>query len=125
MHGILPELKILDASLIAISPEKSDNSLSMKEKLELPFPVLTDVNGEVMKKYKVSWRLPEVIKENYKKHLNRDYMLINAGAGWELPIPATFILDKTGKIIFKHLNLDYTKRLEPKKILEVLKNYKK
>jgi peroxiredoxin len=113
-------MKKLNASLIAVSPEKPDNTLSMQEKLELPFPVLTDVNGEVMRRYKVSWKLPEEIKENYMKHLNRDYKLINEGAGWELPIPATFILDRKGKVIYKHVNADYTKRLEPNKLLEVL-----
>ena len=120
MHGILPEMKKINASLVAISPERPDNTLSMKEKLEIPFPVLTDVNGEVMRKYKISWKLPDFIKENYIKHLQRDYTLINAGAGWELPVPSTFILNKKGEVIFKQLNLDYTKRLEPKKILEVL-----
>jgi peroxiredoxin len=110
----------LNTSLIAISPEKPDNSLSMKEKLELPYPVLTDSNGEVMRNYRVSWKLPEEIKENYIKHLNRDYTLVNAGAGWELPVPATFVLDRTGKVTYKYVNADYTKRLEPTKILEVL-----
>jgi peroxiredoxin len=117
-------MKKLNASLIAISPEKPDNTLSMTEKLGLPFPVLTDVDGEVMRKYKISWQLPEEIKENYRKHLNRDYTLINAGAGWVLPIPATFILDKNGKVRFKQINLDYKKRLEPNKILEVLEGIK-
>jgi peroxiredoxin len=121
LHGIIPELKKLHASLLAISPEKPDNTLTMKEKLELPFPVLTDINGEVMRKYKVSWKLPEEIKENYIKHRNRDFTLINAGAGWELPIPATFILDRTGNILYKYVNADYMKRLEPNKILEILK----
>jgi peroxiredoxin len=113
-------MKKLNASLIAISPENPDNTLSMTEKLELPFPVLTDVNGDVMKRYRVSWKLPEEIKENYVKHLNRDFTLINEGAGWELPVPATFIIDRKGNVRYKHVNADYTKRLEPNKILEVL-----
>jgi peroxiredoxin len=113
-------MKKLNASLIAISPEKPDHTLSMVEKLELPFPVLTDVSGDVMRRFKVSWELPIEIKENYLKHLKRDYTLINKGAGWVLPVPATFIIDRKGTVRYKHVNADYTKRLEPNKILKVL-----
>lgn len=117
-------MKKSNTSLIAISPEKPDQTLTMKEKLELPYPVLTDVLGEVMRKYKISWKLPAEIQENYIKHLNRDFTLVNEGSGWELPVPATFILDKQGHVVYKQVNLDYTKRLEPSKILEVLKEMK-
>jgi peroxiredoxin len=120
LHGIVPELKNLHTSLIAISPEKPDNTLTMQEKLELPFPVLTDVVGDVMRKYKVSWELPTELKESYLTTRNRDFTSINAGAGWELPIPATFIIDQNGRIAFKYVNPNYIERLEPSKILEVL-----
>jgi peroxiredoxin len=122
LHGILPDIKNLSGSVIAISPEKPDNTLTMLEKLELPFPVLTDVNGDVMREYKVAWKLPEEIKENYIKHMKRDYTIINSGAGWELPIPATFIINQNGEIVFKYVNADYTKRLEPSEVLKVLKS---
>lgn len=115
-------MKRLGASLIAISPEKPDNTLSMVEKLELSFPVLSDVKGKVMRDYKISWKLPEKLKEQYLTLLKRDFTIINEGAGWELPIPATFILDKDGKVRYHYVNVDFTKRLEPAKILEILKD---
>jgi peroxiredoxin len=123
LHGILPELQQLGASLIAISPEKPDNSLTMIEKLELTFPVLTDVHGQVMKDYKVAWSLPEDLKEKYIRLLNRDFGLVNQGAGWMLPIPATFIIDQQGKVKSCYVNADYTKRMEPAQIIETIKSF--
>lgn len=121
MHGIIPELKNLHTTLVAISPEKPDNTLSMQEKLELPFPVLTDVSGSVMRDYQVSWKLPDELKESYLTTRNRDFTLINSGSGWELPIPATFILDQNGKIMYKYVNPNYMERVEPRTILEELR----
>jgi peroxiredoxin len=109
------------ASLVAISTEKPDNSLNLIEKHQLQIPVLSDVNGSVMKKYNLAWEMSNTLRELYIKHLNRDFNEINNGAGWVLPIPATIVIDRHGVIRESHVNEDYTKRMEPSQVLEILK----
>lgn len=81
----------LHASLIAISPQLPDNSLSVKEKHSLKFPVLSDVGNSVAEAYGIVIRIPDELQEVYRErgvdlaHINGDEARTN------LPIPATFI----------------------------------
>jgi len=40
--------------------------------------------------------------------------------GWLIPMPATFVVDRTGIIRYAFVNADFTKRAEPDEIVEVL-----
>lgn len=92
----------------------------MSEKLHLPFPVLTDVVGDVMKSYRISWQLPQELQEKYVSVRNRNFDLINLGAGWSLPVPATYIIDREATIRHVQINIDYTQRMEPEEIVRIL-----
>jgi peroxiredoxin len=45
----------------------------------------------------------------------------NGDESWELPIPATYILDRNRDVIYASANPDYTERPEPSEILSRLK----
>ncbi|MDP5275823.1 peroxiredoxin-like family protein [Chengkuizengella axinellae] len=62
----LPEIKALGAQLIAVSPQTPDNSLSMKEKHELAYPVLSDLGSKVIEEYNLLFRLPDYLIDVYK-----------------------------------------------------------
>jgi peroxiredoxin len=117
----LPEIQSFDASLIAISPENPDQSLSVVEKHNLKFPVLSDAQGEVMQQYNLVWTFSDELKEHYKKIFNLD-LAERTKAGWVLPVPATLVIDRNGVIQESFVNPDYTKRLEPSRIIEVLRS---
>src|SRR4051795_1978707 len=87
LQRVLPEIVQMGASLVAISPQLPDNSLSTEEKNQLTFPVLSDVGNTVAKRFGIVFTLPTA-----NLAIARDLTEINgeAGAG-ELPIPATFI----------------------------------
>jgi peroxiredoxin len=44
----------------------------------------------------------------------------NGDESWELPIPATFILDRDATILYESANEDYTERPEPEEIVTSL-----
>jgi len=46
--------------------------------------------------------------------------MANGDDSWTLPIPATYIVDRDGAILFVHANEDYTERPEPLEILSFL-----
>ncbi|MDQ8183466.1 peroxiredoxin-like family protein [Pelagicoccus sp. SDUM812005] len=116
----LPEIKKLGATLVAISPEVPDESLSPEAIANLTFPVLSDQDAQVAAKYGIAWQVPELILEHMRADRNLDLKQINNGNGSVLPIPATFVLDGQGIVRWRHVDVDYRKRAEPDDILAAL-----
>ena len=117
----LPEIQSLGASLVAISPQTPDNSLSTVEKNELTFEILSDVGNQVIRKFGLIFTLPEELRPIYKG-FGIDVAAHNGDATFELPIAATYVITPDGRVIHAFVDPDYTKRLEPKEVVEVLRN---
>ncbi|MDQ2177885.1 peroxiredoxin-like family protein [Marinifilum sp. D714] len=120
LQQFLPEFENLGTKLIAISPEKPDNSMSTVEKNELKFEVLTDTDNKLARDFGIVFEFPEYLDEAYngfgldlKKHNNSKKV--------ELPLPATYVVDQTGTIRYAFADEDYTMRANPEDILEALK----
>ena len=117
----LPEIRDLGARLIAISPEKPDASLSHAEKLHLEFDVLSDVGNQVSGQYGLIMAVHESLRPLYLQW-GIDLPAANGDDSYELPVPATYVIDATGRIRSAHIDKDYTKRMEPEDILLALKS---
>ena len=63
-------------------------------------------------------------EEIYKQYMEWGINLeaSNGNSDRELPMPATIITNTEGVVIHVFTDTDYTKRIEPEEILEVLKN---
>jgi peroxiredoxin len=121
LQKVLPEIKSHNANLLAISPELPDYSLTTREKNELEFSVLSDPNNQVAKKFGLVFEAAKELIPLFKENFDWDLVTINGTETVELPIPATYVVDKEGIVQFTFVNSDYTQRAEPEKILEVLK----
>ncbi|WP_079476282.1 peroxiredoxin-like family protein [Marinococcus halophilus] len=110
------------ATLIAVSPETPDASLSTKEKNELEFTVLSDEGNHAAKRFDLVFPMPDYLIEVYQQS-GLDVAGHNGNEDWELPKPATFVIDPSGKIVFAEVDSDYTKRTEPSKVVEIASNY--
>jgi peroxiredoxin len=66
LQRALPQIKELGASLIAISPQLPDNSLSTEEKNSLTFPVLSDVGNVIAQRFGIAFRLPDELLKSYE-----------------------------------------------------------
>lgn len=117
---VLPEIKNAGAELIAISPQTPDASLSTKEKDELDFFVLSDEGGEIARAYDLLFKLPDELIELYKKS-GIDLPAHNGNESWELPKPATFVVNRQGTIVFSHVDSDYKKRTDPEEVIAIIK----
>lgn len=106
---------------MAISPELPDYSLTTKEKNKLEFLVLSDPEGTVAKQYNLVFKLPAYLLEIYQQ-FGLDVAGHNGNSLWELPAPATYIINQSGEIKYASVDPDYTKRKEPSEIVEILKN---
>lgn len=109
----------LGASLVAISPQTPDESLSTAEKNALAFPVLSDSGSAVAKSLGIAFDLADELRPIYTRfgHALPDR---NGTDSWALPIPATFVIDRDGVIAFAFVDTDYRNRLEPADIIAVL-----
>ena len=121
LERILAELKGTGASLLAISPQLPDNSLCTEVKNSLHFPLLSDVGNVVAKRFGIVFELPDELLALYKGSQHELAKMNGPTGGRELPIQATFILDRTGTVRLSFVDEDYTKRMDPDTILETLR----
>ncbi|MBF2054321.1 MAG: AhpC/TSA family protein [Candidatus Sericytochromatia bacterium] len=118
---LLPELQALGAQLIAISPEQPDHSLSLKEKQSLEFEVLSDSDNQLAKQLGLVFELSLDLDQLYQQVLQANVAERNGSTSPQLPMPATYVLNRAGDIVLAHVQEDYAQRLEPAEILAALK----
>ncbi len=114
----LPDFHKAGASLLALTPELPDKSLSTSEKHNLEFEVLSDVGNTVAKEYGVVFQLMKEVADVYQKGF--DLHSYNGDESNELPLAATYVIDKNGIIQYAFLDADYRKRAEPDAIISAL-----
>lgn len=114
----LPEFRARGASLLALTPELPDRSLSTQEKHELTFEVLSDVGNEVARRYGVVFKLTDDVAAAYQKAF--DLHGYNGDESDELPLAATYVIDQQGVIRYAFLDAEYRNRAEPADILVAL-----
>ena len=116
----LATIQSLGAQLIAISPQLPDQSLSLKEKENLEFPVLSDVGNKVAEKFGLGYVLPEILRPVYAKW-GLNIPAANGDNSFKLPVPATYVIDKNRNIVLDFIEINHTQRLEPSSIIDALK----
>ncbi len=122
LQGVLPEVQELGATLIAISPEKPDHGIVATEKNKLTFPVLSDLVNKVARQFGIVFQVGQELKDLSENTFKNDLAARNGDDSYELPVPATFVIDTTGIIRFAHVDVDYMLgRAEPEAVLAALK----
>lgn len=117
----LPAIRKAGASLVALTPELPDKTLTTTEKNSLGFEVLTDLNHKVAREYGIAFELTDEVRELYQKHFDLAvYNGKDAGNG-TLPLAATYIIDRKGVIRWAFADADYRKRAEPADIVTFLR----
>ncbi len=107
------------AQLIAVSPEKPENIFKTVEKTNATYSVVSDNKLEIMNAYKVTYALDEVMTKKFKGY-GMDLNEINGSNGNNLPIPAVYIINKSGIITYRYFDENYAKRPSVKEILSLL-----
>ncbi|MGK3200477.1 peroxiredoxin-like family protein [Amycolatopsis sp. MEPSY49] len=111
---LLPELKPLGASLVAISPQRPDGPLP-----DLEFPVLSDAGSTVARRLGLSYPVSAPVREAMQT-LGTDLEQVNGT--WELVHPAVLVVDQARVLRFVDVHPDFVTRTEPAEILEAVKS---
>ena len=120
LQSRLGDIHDLGAELIAISPQVPDDSLSKDEISQIGFQVLSDQSAKVAVEYGVAWEVPEFLLEHMRVDRGLDLETVNNGNSNVLPIPATFVINRDGKVVWRFVDVDYRIRSEPEDIIEAL-----
>jgi len=116
----LPQFKKHGASLVAITPQTPDKSLGQFKQDGFPFEVLSDMDYKVIKSYNLLWEVSPELDAVYKRAFGLDVAAYNGPGRLGLPIPGTFVIDRTGIVRAAFADTNYKKRMEPADILAAL-----
>jgi peroxiredoxin len=107
------------AMLLAISPETKENILKTVDKTKASYSVVSDEKLKIMNAYKVAFELDAATTEKYKGY-GIDLKVANGASGNSLPVPAVYVVNKSGKIVYSHVDENITKRASVKEIVSML-----
>jgi peroxiredoxin len=116
---LVPELARRGVSLIAVSPQAPDGSLSAQEKNELTFTVLSDPGNQVAKVVGIL-TAPSTEARAAQLNLGLDLTMVNADRTTGLPMPTTVMLDAEHMVCWVDVHPDYSTRSEPAQVLAVV-----
>ncbi|MBN2638581.1 MAG: AhpC/TSA family protein [Bacteroidales bacterium] len=108
------------AQVVAVSAQTYGNSEKMIHKQNITFYVISDTTDQIMKDYHVMFHVTPAYQALIEKYLKLKINTINGQESAELPVPATFVIDKNGTIVYRQFNYDYGKRSTVKEVLEHL-----
>jgi peroxiredoxin len=119
MNLVLPQIERAGATLVALSPQTVKQSFFMHDQHKLRFSLLSDAGNKVARQFGLTYRVPDQQEAVYRRaFVNLPFT--NGDESWELPIPATLVIDRDGTILYASGNEDYTERPEPTEIVLAL-----
>ena len=122
MNSVLSQIEKAGAGLIAISPQTIKQSFFMRDQHHFRFPLLSDAGNQVARQFGLVYRVPDEQKQVYSRtFVNLPFL--NGDANWELPIPATYILERDGRVVYASADPDYTRRPEPEQVIGLLDQF--
>jgi peroxiredoxin len=119
MNLVVSDIEQAGATLVAISPQTVKQSFFMHDQHKLRFPLLSDAGNVGARQFGLVYRVPDFQEAIYRRAFV-NLPLVNGDESWELPIPATYILDRDGTVAYVSANEDYTERPEPAEIVRVV-----
>jgi peroxiredoxin len=123
LQSRLAEIRALGANLIGISPETPDKAVTAIDEHQLEFEVLSDIGNITARQYGLLFTVYEEMRPLYLKW-GLDVPASNGDTSWELPVPATYVIDSNALVRAAHTDKDYTRRMEPEQVLATLRNLK-
>jgi peroxiredoxin len=122
-----PQLRTKGALIVAISPQTRRHNDFTLQQHKLPFPILSDPGAAVAESFGIGYSVPETHREYYKRILV-NIPFVNSGnmykdaaeSSWRLPLPAVFVVNRDGKIVFSEAHADFRVRPEPSDVLAAL-----
>ena len=99
------------AQIIAIVPERQEFAAEFKSDARARFPILTDMDNGYAMSLNLAFWMGEEMKEFMRQRPERDIAKFQGNESWMLPIPATFVVGRSGRIGARFVDPDYRRRM--------------
>lgn len=120
MNDSIYLIKDKNAIVIAVGPEKEEHALDTERKIGSNFLVIADTTQQIMKAYDVLFKVTEAYQKKIKIFLFANIAKNNGMDEAWLPVPATYIINQKGEIVFKQFEYNYKDRASVSEILKHL-----
>jgi peroxiredoxin len=108
----LPAIHDAGGDLLAITPQPASTCSLMAERDLLAFQTLSDDGNQVARAYGIAFETDPLLRPLYER-LGHDLPRLNGTGDWTIPLPATFIIGRDGKVVLAHVEAAHYRRLEP------------
>lgn len=117
---MLPEIRARGATLVTLQPQLADFARAWTEEDGIEFDVLLDLGNGVARDYGLTFQVAGALREVYLDVFGIDLPRFNGDESWELAIPASFVIDTHGTVVYASADPDYTTRPEPSEVLAAI-----
>jgi peroxiredoxin len=116
-----PEVRLLGGQLVIITPETQEFTRRLKADVSAQFPLLTDMDSGYALDLDLAIKIDDE-KRNAMTSAGWDIAGFQNNESWILPIPATFVLDQSGRVRGRFVDPDYRKRMDIEDMLDALRD---
>jgi peroxiredoxin len=124
MHAydaIVPDITAAGATLVGVVPESPATLAATRAAKGLSFELLADLGARLARLCGLDTELTPGQIALYRRERGLDLPARHAGTGWELPVPAAYVIDPAGTVVLAHADADYTRRAEPRDLLAAVR----
>ena len=116
----LKEFQDKGVFVIVVTPEKVEKTKETGNEFNDDFSIIHDVGNKIMTAYKVAFAVDEQSVPKYYEKITERLNEYNEDNNNVLPVPATYLIDQSGKIAYVHYDPDYKNRSDLDEILKSL-----
>lgn len=116
----LAELKAAGGTLVALTSERPDLAAATREEAKADYAVYSDGEFAAAKAFRVHFVVDDDTKSQYRQ-FGLKVAESNVSGTWELPAPATFVIDREGVIRWAFADWDYKRRADPDDVIKAVK----
>src|SRR5262249_42886957 len=120
LQTVLPQIRELGASLVAISPQRPSYGRAVRRQAALEVDVLSDEGLTVAQAFGLVFTLPSYL-ENLYRSFGKTLDTFHGEPAYRLPLPARYVVDRQEQIRAADVNADYTVRPDPEETLAQLR----
>jgi peroxiredoxin len=119
-RDLYPVVRERKALLIAVSPQTIRQSDFTRDQHSIPFPLLFDEGCRVSEQFGLAYTIPPFHQQHYRSVLV-NLPFVNGDQSWRLILPATYVIDHDGTVLFAEAHADFRVRPEPEDVLRHLR----
>jgi peroxiredoxin len=118
LQEAVSDIKEVGSNMVVISPQLPIMSRQLKQDNGFTYDILYDKGNEVAKQFGISFALSKSLRPIHDA-FGMDIPAHNGDNSFELPLAATYVINKDRRIIYAYLNANWMERAEPEDFLTI------